>query len=393
MTRYKRTIFFVVMLLGVCLALEVIFYVGGKFLQSKWAMWRVPSVPTKRQENVSYDEYLQRRDPVLGWPYSSQFGKALDINGAQRNPYYPEGAKGKSCISLYGDSFTEGGDTSSLAHNWGNVLSQRVAGYVANYGTGGYGTDQAFLRFRQNADDPSPVVIFGFHTEDVIRNLTRVRDLENYERWYALKPRFVLENGKLKLIPIPDLTEDEYLRVLTAQEPSLTLPYENLQPGGPGGVVKLEFPFTISVIKNCVYFYGFRSRLFRYPAYMEFLQPEHPLQGLDITVAITREFVELAAERGKRPLVVILPHLADLNYHATSGVWPYQSVVESYNRLSIPFIDFGPYLESVSQRQDRAIQEYFGPTSHYDDEGNALVAEFVFAHLREQQVISPLPQD
>jgi hypothetical protein len=267
--------------------------------------------------------------------------------------------------------------------NWGNVLAGKLGCYVANFGMGGYGTDQAYLRFRENRDDRASAVVLGLHPADVTRNLTRIRDLENGERWYALKPRFILDaQGRLTLVPIPELTEEEYSRVLGELGEPLVLEHENLQPGGPAGAVELRFPYTASVLRNMIGFYGFRSRLFRYPEYMGFLERGHPLQGLEITVSIAREFVDLGKQRGKEALVVILPHPSDFEYQRRNGVWPYHALAEDCARLGLPIVDFGPYLLSAAAEQGRDLEQFFGPTTHYNDDGNALVAEFVFDQLR-----------
>jgi hypothetical protein len=359
--------------------------VTGKILQRKWGMWRTP---TAALHPITYSEYLKKRDPVLGWPYPEQYGRDLDVNGAQRDPYFPNGPRYGSCISLYGDSFTEGGgDTSSPDKKWGNVLSHLSSCYVANFGMGGYGTDQAYLRFEGNRSDPSPVVILGFHTDDVLRNLTRIRDLLIYDRSYALKPRFVLgAQQELKLVPIPDLTEEQYLRVTGIKGELLPLENENFQPGGPGGVVSLEFPYTLSIAKN-LHFYGFQSRLLHRPEWLEFLAPGHPLHGLEISIGIAKKFVELAHQRGKTPLVVILPHKLDFAYFQDHGTWPYQTVVDGYARSSLPYLDFGPYLASVAHDKGLTFEKYFGATGHYNDAGNALVGRFVYDWLNAKELI------
>lgn len=384
MVKSKNAFFYLFMLVLTLAVFEGMFFLAGKVLQSKWAMWRPPSDPTTARSALTYEQYLKQRDPVLGWPHLVQYGKDLDVNGAQRNPYFPNGSKKGSCVSLYGDSFTEGGDTSSLKMNWGNQLSDRLGCYVANFGMGGYGTDQAYLRFAGNRNDLSPVVVLGFHTDDVKRNLTRVRDLQDQAKWYALKPRFVLnDQNELDLVPIPTLTESEYLRVVGLTDEPLTLEHESFQPGGAAGVVKLEFPYTISVIKNLTRFYGFQSQLLRRTEWMEFLQGGHALHGLEITTGITHKFVELARQRRKAPLVVILPHSLDFRYFQRKGGWPYQTLIDDYAQRSIPFVNFGPYLVSVAQERGKKIEEYFGSTWHYNDEGNALVASFVYNYLRE----------
>lgn len=374
----RNAMFFALMVLIAWAALEAVFFGAGRLLQSKWAMWRPPTGGSP----LTYAQYLALRDPVVGWPYPRQYGEDLDVNGAQRNLFYPDGPRSGSCVSLYGDSFTAGGDTSSPDRNWGHVLSKTLSCYVANFGVGGYGSDQAYLRFARNATDPSPVVVFGFHTEDVLRNLTRVRDLQNYTKWYSLKPRFVLgEQGAVSLVPMPVLSEEEYLRVVGLAGDLLPLENESFQPGGPAGAVGLEFPYSLAVVKNMLRFHGFRSRVLRRPEWMEFLEPGHPLHGLEITLGTTQEFVQLARQRNKASLVVVLPHLLDFRYFADRGVWPYRPLVDAYTKQSIQFVDFGPYLLAAARKSGRRIEEFFGPTLHYNDEGNALLARLVADRL------------
>jgi hypothetical protein len=366
------------------IAMEGLFFVGGKMLQKKWGMWRVPRPPEEAREDLTFDQYMEYRDPILGWPYPREYGRNLDVNGAHPNPHFPNGPRDGACVSLYGDSFTGGGDESEPAKGWANLLSKRFDCYVANFGVGGYGTDQAYLRFAKNQTDTSPVVVFGVHAGDTLRNLTRIRDFENYEMWYALKPRFVVDQqGELELIPIPNLTEEEYRRVMTVEGEQLILEHENLHPGGPAGVVKLEFPYTVAVVRNALKFYGLRSRILRYPEWMEFLQPKHPLGGLEIMVGISAQFVELAHERGKEALILILPHTLDFEYRETHEEWPYRHLVEAYEMQNLPFADFGPYLFAEMKRTGSDVSRFFGPTQHYNDEGNAQVASFVGDLLRE----------
>jgi hypothetical protein len=386
MMTIKTGVFWGLLLILLFCGFEALSFFSGKLLQQKWAMWRVPGPPKGAKESISYEEYLRRRHPVLGWPYLTEYGDALEVNGAHRNPHFPDGPARGSCVALYGDSFTHGGDVSSDANRWGNVLSKELGCYVANFGTGGYGTDQAYLRFVETGHDASGVVILGVHPANVIRNLTRIRDLENYQKWFALKPRYVFErDGRLSLVPLPRLTEEEYLRVLTERQPQLVLEHETLHPGGPAGAVKLRFPYTISLVENMVRFYGFRSRLLGYPDWMPFLEPEHPLGGLGITVGITREFAELARRRAKQPLVLLLPHPDDVAYYRKRGRWPYQPIMDEYRRHAIEYLDFGPFLIAAAEQRGRNLKTFFGPTGHYNDDGNALLARFVYRHLSDRR--------
>ena len=383
MIRFTKLAGYLLVLVVVLSVVEASSYIAGRILQTKWAMWKVPQEITNPEYRISYADYLSRRDPVLGWPYPDQVGTRYESNGTTPNPFYPPGSDWRSCISLYGDSFTEGGgDVSGHEFRWGNVLSEKIQCYVANYGVGGYGTDQAYLRYLNNRNDLSPVVIFGVHTSDVTRNLTRIRDLETPERWFALKPRFTLaHDGTLNYIPIPDLSEEEYLRAIGAAGPLLPLEHESLQPGGPAGVTRLQFPYSLSVLRNVRNFQGFRSRIARHTDWMEFLEPGHALQGLELTVGITKAFVEEARKRGSTPVVLILPHPTELLYQRRAGEWPYSALVEELEGLGVYFSDFGPHLDSVARSRGKELTEYFGATHHYNDAGNSVLADFVYDFL------------
>ena len=365
--------------------LEGLFFAAGKVLQRKWGMWSPPRPAQTAKAPVTYEQYLQRRDPVLGWPYPQEYGAGLGKNGALPNPHFPNGPLGPSCLSLYGDSFTMGvDDTTSPDKAWSNVLTAKLGCYVANFGMGGYGTDQALLRFEGNRTDDAPVVILGVHTENVMRNLTRIRDLQNYQSWFALKPRFVFnEQRQIELVAIPTLTKEQYLRATGIAAPLLALEHENFQPGGAAGAVALEFPFTLAVVKNLVRFHALHARLRKQPEWMAFLQPGHPLHGLETTVGITARFAESATQRGKSPLVVIFPHPQDFRYFVANGAWPYRPLVQAYTQAAIPYLDFGPYLISQWKERGGSLDVYFGKSAHYTDDGSALVAKAVHERMRD----------
>jgi hypothetical protein len=76
---------------------------------------------------------------------------------------------------------------------------------VYNFGVGAYGPDQALLRYRATAPHlKTPFVALGFLLENVNRVVNR------YRRFYypptgipLTKPRFVLRDGRLVLVPNP----------------------------------------------------------------------------------------------------------------------------------------------------------------------------------------------
>jgi hypothetical protein len=94
-----------------------------------------------------------------------------DKIGSRYVPEFPDPDKYQACVSLYGDSFTWGDEVDDV-HAWGNVLSKLLHCRVSNFGVGGYGTDQAYMRFHYNKNDKPKLVILGFYTENIQRNVS-----------------------------------------------------------------------------------------------------------------------------------------------------------------------------------------------------------------------------
>jgi hypothetical protein len=258
---------------------------------------------------------------------------------------------------------------------------------VGNYGQGGYGTDQAFLRYRHNDADRATVVILGLLTENVVRHLTRDRDLLTYSMAFAYKPRFVVEEGELVLVPLPCLTEDEHLRLVGLKSPQLELEYESFFPGGPAGMYLPGFPYTYSLARG-LGDYRFRARLVGRPTHAEYFERGHPLQGYEITRGICLEFAKLARSRKQYPLVLVLPTRQDVESWRKDHQWCYDELVADLRSAGVDTIEFGSALaESLEGRDVREAYDY---SDHFEPAANRRLAEFVHGHLRTLLVYGEL---
>ncbi len=369
-------------------SLECASYAAGRVLQHQWCMFGVPTTPVGRIV-PTYEEYLRRRDPILGWPFPDEVGsKTIDATGARPSPAFPDTTPETSQISLYGDSFTQSRNSDEDA--WGNVLAVLSGRRVANYGMGGYGTDQAYLRFKNNGRDRSRIVVLSHVAEDILRNLTRNRDLIIYEMWYAYKPRFVLgPDGLLQLIPLPTLSEPEHLRLEGVESPQLQLDYESFYPGGPAGATALRFPFTWSILRNLGDF-RMRAKLARRPYYAEFYEPTHPLRSLQITREICRAFAADAKARGQRPLVMLFPNREDLQRYRRSREWCYGPLVAELEAAGIELLEFGTVL--AERAGARSLDEVYDGTGHFSRESDRWLAESVLAKLQTFPEWDALPR-
>jgi hypothetical protein len=255
---------------------------------------------------------------------------------------------------------------------------------VANYGVGGYGTDQALLRFRGHRADSSRVAILGFQPENILRNVNQWRYLLYADSPFSFKPRFLVGgDGRLELIPLPTVTAADYDRF--AEAPERMLAHDYFAPGGLSGTVHLRFPFLLAVIPSVGHVHV-RAALQSRPWYAEFYDPGHPSGALTVAGALLAAFHTEATARGQVPLVVILPNLQDLEMQAGTGRWSYQALLDRLAAAGVRVLDLGPGLLHALADSDPAV--LFGATGHYSVRGCRVVAALVFGSLLEARLMA-----
>lgn len=328
---------------------------------------------------AQYERYLAVRDPVVGWP-----ARGLGTEGQpvpRPSPAYP--GTGEWCVTLYGDSFTFGDDVSD-ADAWGNVLAQRLGCRVGNFAVGGYGTDQALIRFIDNSADRAPVTIVGIFADNLLRNVNQYRYFLTGGETLALKPRFVLDNGTLKLVPISNLTYEQFIAGL--REPRAAWPHEVFVPGSRHGPVIWSFPYTLSLI-DLVRTDHVINYLRGRPSWINFHRPDHDSRALPITAAIVEEFRRRAAPR-KTVVAVLYPTGASYKLARRTGMPTFGALAAALEARGIPArdltADFAAYLG------DRSFCELLSSPSacagHYNPEGNRVVAQAMQAFLAANQL-------
>ena len=146
-------------------------------------------------------------DSELGWVRSPNTSKTEDsfsgektwnVNskGSRVNPKH-EHLKTK--IITFGDSFTFNREVND-DETWQYYLADLIRGDVANFGVGNYGLDQSFLRFKREIPNynSAKLTLIGVVPDTIVRNLTVWKHYSEFGNTFGFKPRFVLENGKLK---------------------------------------------------------------------------------------------------------------------------------------------------------------------------------------------------
>ncbi len=327
----------------------------------------------------SYEEYMARHNPRLGWVTPPD---RVDAEGSRPIPAFPDPTHTRTCVSLYGDSFTEGSGVDP-EHTWSNVLSQLLHCRVANFGVSGYGTDQACIRFLHNLNDQARVVVLGFLSENLMRNVNQLRNLISPSTACLLKPRFVLpEPGKLTLVPIPPLTQNAYDTM--REYPERILSQDFFLPGGPSGYQRMAFPYTWGIIKAFPILY--RNLLLHRPTYFDLYQPGHPSQAVPVTLGVMEEFCREAKKRGKQPLILVIPTHFDIIQYRRDGKWVYQPLVDLMAKQNLEFLDAGPSI--VKYLGDAGVETLYSPQTHnhLNDKGNGLLARIVYDYLRHKNI-------
>jgi hypothetical protein len=146
-------------------------------------------------------------EPVLGWgirpnltvDHRGATYTSNDIGIRALRSYSLDPPEGITRIAAFGPSFTHGDEASDEA-TWTYLLEQaRPELEVMNWGVGGYGTDQAYLRYKDQGARYAPhIVLIGYEDENMYRNVSRFRPFYQSRSERPLtKPVFALEGEGL----------------------------------------------------------------------------------------------------------------------------------------------------------------------------------------------------
>jgi hypothetical protein len=391
--RARTGTFTLVLAAGVLIALEGLSFATYLAIRAKYFVVR-PNLKTFiSQVRAQYE--ASNFDGNTGW---LPLRESVSADGSRISPDNP--TAGLPCLSMYGDSFVFGSEVND-EHSWGNQIAKRLRCRVSNYGVPAYGTDQAYLRFRHNDSDQSPRVILNVSAENLIRNVNQNRSfLLTVASVGPFKPVFYFDDrDQLRLEPVPRLDAGSYDAFVT--NPGLILRHDYFVPGlNAYGKLQIGFPYSVDMLgaladkrlKDSL----LSTFLVRSPWWHEFSDPSHHSRAFAITEAIVDQFVELATKRGKKPIISFLPWPRDFPTRIENGKWIYSDLYARCQSKGYDCFDTGTAMVAklgASELQSvQGICRYFCTdpkylSGHYNERGNALLAEVTIEHLATQ---SPL---
>ncbi len=367
----------VAVFIEVSAALVFVFQLGPAQIQRY--VWD-PNVAGVRE---TWDAVSSEVDPYIGGPR---------VAGPIPSAEFSDGAP--SCGSAYGDSFVLGLDVAE-GKGWVEQLSHILGCRVANYAVGNYGTDQAYLRFRE-ASDESPLVLLGINPNNVLDNVNQYDGFLDPTSTgpAALKGRFFFNaSHQLEWSSRPQLDANGIVAML--RHPAQTLPRSYFLPDTPDGPVSARFPYTVTLARIAL-MPRLRNIFLRRAEWSDFYAADHRSGALQLMTAIIKAFVDLANARGKRSLIVMLPGSGSFREYANHGYFEYAPLVAALHAEGIGIFDPGAAM--MEALHGRSICEFFvdarpafawltSPVpcgGHYSTFANTVMARLVASELRRR---------
>jgi len=328
------------------------------------------------------DDSIVTYHEVLGWaprPGSESANGMYRYNSQGiRSPlpaYADIPAEGILRIALFGDSFTHGDDV-PYEHSFGAVLEKKlneagIPAEVLNFGVGGYGIDQALLRFQQQGAAYAPhLVVLGFQPENLKRNLNLMRPLYDPRSGLPFsKPRFILSGQGISLINVPVLPPE--MMVATLRD----FDHWDLRPH--------EYFFDPVDFQTSWWQY---SKLFatlvdlktdpRNGWLLKRIIFQEGSEEQQLGWGVIQAFGQEVATAGSRFLIVHLPSHPEMELHAGLGRWTYQTFLDA---LDSQYDVVHPEAALIRAAGEGGFGEIYA--GHFNEKGNRIIAEAMFDHL------------
>jgi hypothetical protein len=335
-------------------------------------------------------------DPLLGWsigpnsrtvengtPYESN-----DIGVRADRSYAPVPAPGVTRIGVFGPSFAHADDV-ALEDSWPYLIEQsRPDLEVMNWGVGGYGTDQAFLRYSESGVAYEPhVVIIVYEEDNLRRNVNRYRPFVHAQTGLPLtKPIFIpqgdglmlLENPFRSLAELRETASGNPRRFLDAACPNdYFCVRERYQPS------RLDWLMSYRLLRTVAFEIQYRDRLPYLTTWQDSYADPYPVE---ITLRLLKMFAQTARQHGSTPVVATFAYRVTLEEYAAGKPPMYQGLINRLRSDGVRVLDLTPEFVAANGGSGD-FTGYFAPGGHYNEAGNRVVSGAVLRYLCQEQII------
>src|SRR5207249_3870292 len=249
---------------------------------------------------------------------------------------------------------------------------------VLNYGVGGYGVDQAYLRYVSEGSLYAPhIVLVGFVSDDLRRLVNVYRRFIDDREFPGFKPRFRLEGNTIKLLPNPLPLLSDYDRLL-------------MEPETVTRLGQHDHWYKPAIYENPLYDLSATVRLtvtLGLRLYDRYLDPNRlwkegqfnpSSEAFRLQLAIFHKFVDEIRQNGAMPLIVLFPDRASILQVRTGQSTFYAPLTAKLSETRIPYVDL---IEAFRSDTIGPVESFFMPGGHYSRRGNEIVAKWLLHQL------------
>lgn len=372
----------------------LVFVEGGSYLV-EFLSPRLLVEPIKRRSTILREQteriarlldttraHREALDSILGWRYRSGYSSASDhINsqGLRARRVYSTVASTKVVrIASFGDSFVYGNEVAD-DDAWSALLVACDSDFeVLNYGVGGYGVDQAFLRFQLEGMTLHPrVVLIGFTPDDLRRMVNVYRRFISSLELPLAKPRYLLRPDRsLALARNPLPQRDDYRRLMN-------------DPASVRKLGTLDQWYSPTIYENPLYDYfatirvthALSQRLTR-----RFFDPDRLFHGemfnatssaFKLQTAVLRAFSSAVRDSGAVPVVLMLPDRSSIERVRHGQKESYRPLTDALRANRVAVWDAMEAFRPLSVPEGTL----FASGGHYSPAGNRAVAVWLKAQV------------
>jgi hypothetical protein len=374
--RRKRLIFSIITIFLVLCFIELLSFVFFRVFHERFTFYDVSQYQLDEAEVAQLGE---RYHPELGWDnfYDTTHGER-PRTVTYRMPL----------VASFGDSYTHCSDVGD-GETWQAYLSELLQADIYNFGTPGFGTDQAYLKYLTvRSKLHTDVVILGLITENINRIVNIYRPFYFSDTGLRLpKPRFVLEGGRLELLENPVTGRADIERL--CDEPFIHELGRHDYWYNRDNYPVYRFPYTGILFNKRIWlevFYGKRGQQIHdvNPRPWEDLWQEEEITSL--MFGIVDSFVSAAQLDGSVPIILVLPLQDQVFERFVTGRNPQSvSMVLDYcERQDYPCLDTITELAASVGRREEIVDLFI---VHLSPKGNRIVANALH-RIIEERVLS-----
>ena len=337
-------------------------------------------LPLRQAENVR--DLIEERtqyiihDPLLGWRIKPNGVSALYQANAQGmrgdREYAPTDKEHRLRIASFGDSFTHGDEVPNSSTWQAQLEELDLSCEVLNFGVGGYGPDQSYMRYISEGKLFHPrIVLIGFMAENIRRSVNVFRPFYAPETGLVFsKPRYLREGESLLLSPNPLSSVEAYKRLLNDKGPV----FEELgtrdwyyQHRYRRSV--LDYLPSVRLVK-ILWYELLVAQEFSY---------KYESEAVRLSLKILTQFADDVEREGSMPIVVLFTNKSDLEELRAGRRPEYTPFKAALMARHMKVIDLAGAFECDGLGAE--IKSYFESGGHYSASANKLVARYLREHV------------